>query len=207
MPSSLCVDFSYGFDSVAGNNGYIKVFIELEVVLPVPALCVIDFRSSCWPQSPFSILPPVQPQAANAALIFSASAGVTAVSARTAEVLAMIPAATRAITIRMSFISILLRLVCVSPPPNGASVMSQISRFKPSGFQIAHERNYSRVSLLLNGLNGHRAPAQSDFRITAIRPSITDVVLRRHEPERIVERNVTSPTLRNRGRRLILRVE
>jgi hypothetical protein len=57
---------------------------------------------------PELLKPPVQPQASNTALIFSASAGVTGVSARSAEVPAMIPVTANAIAIRMNFISMLL---------------------------------------------------------------------------------------------------
>jgi hypothetical protein len=84
---------------VAGHRDHLEVLVELDVVLPVLALGVIDFKAAAASVS-FSILPSVQPGTSRAALIFSASAGVTGVSA-SAKVLLANAAAKSPVVLRM----------------------------------------------------------------------------------------------------------
>jgi hypothetical protein len=83
--------------SLARHYGYLEVFVELDVVLPSLHLTSSTSKEPLASVS-FSIFSPVQPKASKAASIFSASAGVTGVSA-SAEVLP-----TAANTIKKSFI-------------------------------------------------------------------------------------------------------
>ena len=139
LPNSAANALSNIARSVAGHAGYLKVLVELDVVLAVSAFGVIDFEIAAAPVS-FSILPPVQPQASNVALIFSASAGVTGVSARSAEVLAMVPAAANAIAMCLTTAKRLMR-------SNVASSLWSTARLGLSGFQIGHSVRNSRQFL------------------------------------------------------------